>query len=54
MEAMRNFLLCEGLSKRFVPERLEFVEEMPKTPSGKIRKVELRESFAKIPADAVV
>jgi cyclohexanecarboxylate-CoA ligase len=54
MEAMRNFLLREGLSKRFVPERIEFVEEMPKTPSGKIRKVELRESFAKMPAGAVV
>ena len=54
MEAMRNFLLREGLSKRFVPERLEFVGEMPKTPSGKIRKVELRESFAKEPADAVI
>ena len=54
MEAMRNFLLREGLSKRFVPERLQFVEEMPKTPSGKIRKVELRESFAKMPAGAVV
>jgi cyclohexanecarboxylate-CoA ligase len=44
--AMREYLLHEGLSKRFLPERLEFVREMPKTPSGKIRKVELRERFA--------
>jgi cyclohexanecarboxylate-CoA ligase len=35
----------QGLSTRFLPERLELVEELPKTPSGKIRKVELRERF---------
>jgi cyclohexanecarboxylate-CoA ligase len=46
MEGMLSFLLAQGLSKRFLPERLEFVEHMPKTPSGKIRKVELRQRFA--------
>ena len=39
-------LLGQGLSKRFLPERLEIVPELPKTPSGKIRKVELRERFS--------
>ncbi len=38
-------LLDEGLSKRFLPERLELVEQLPKTPSGKVRKVELREQM---------
>lgn len=38
-----EFLLAEGLSKHFLPERLELVEALPKTMSGKIRKVELRE-----------
>jgi cyclohexanecarboxylate-CoA ligase len=38
-------LLDQGLSTRYLPERLELVEELPKTPSGKIRKVELRERF---------
>jgi cyclohexanecarboxylate-CoA ligase len=38
-------LLERGLSKRFLPERLELVEDLPKTASGKIRKVELRERF---------
>jgi cyclohexanecarboxylate-CoA ligase len=38
-------LLEEGLSKRFLPERLELVEQLPKTPSGKVRKVELREQI---------
>jgi cyclohexanecarboxylate-CoA ligase len=40
-----NALLDQGLSTRYLPERLELVEELPKTPSGKIRKVELRERF---------
>lgn len=38
-------LLHQGLSIRYLPERLELVEELPKTPSGKIRKIELRERF---------
>jgi cyclohexanecarboxylate-CoA ligase len=41
-EACR-FLLDRGLSKHFLPERLEVVQALPKTPSGKIRKVELRD-----------
>ncbi len=31
------------LTKQFWPERLEIIEEMPKTPSGKIQKFRLRE-----------
>ncbi|MDK3256497.1 AMP-binding protein [Blastococcus capsensis] len=41
-----DFLLAQGLSKHFLPERLELVDSLPKTPSGKIRKVELRTRFA--------
>ncbi|MPY85491.1 MAG: AMP-binding protein [Actinophytocola sp.] len=40
-----DFLLEQGLSKHFLPERLEIVDELPKTPSGKIRKVELRGQY---------
>jgi cyclohexanecarboxylate-CoA ligase len=36
------FLADQGLSNHYMPERLETVIEMPKTMSGKIRKVELR------------
>ena len=36
----------QGVSKRYWPERLELVDELPKTPSGKVRKVELRERYA--------
>jgi cyclohexanecarboxylate-CoA ligase len=37
-----GFLLDRGLSKHFLPERLEVVASLPKTASGKVRKVELR------------
>jgi cyclohexanecarboxylate-CoA ligase len=46
MDEMRRFLLEAGLSKRFLPERLIFIDSMPKTASGKIRKIELRERCA--------
>jgi cyclohexanecarboxylate-CoA ligase len=38
-----DHLLGEGLSKHFLPERLELMEALPKTASGKIRKNELRD-----------
>ena len=40
------FLLGQGMSKHFLPELVQVVEALPKTPSGKIRKVELRERYA--------
>ena len=38
-----DFLLAKGMSKHFLPERLELVEALPKTMSGKLLKVELRD-----------
>ncbi|HEX5608896.1 MAG TPA: AMP-binding protein [Solirubrobacterales bacterium] len=38
-----DYLLGEGLSRHFLPERLELMEALPKTASGKIRKNELRD-----------
>ncbi len=35
-------LLEHGVSKHYLPERLVLLDSLPKTPSGKIRKVELR------------
>lgn len=49
-EEIKEFLLERGLSKAFLPERVEVMDRLPKTMSGKIRKVELREMFAKQPA----
>ncbi|SDY61424.1 cyclohexanecarboxylate-CoA ligase [Modestobacter sp. DSM 44400] len=46
LEEVCGYLLGQGLSKHFLPERLEVVDELPKTPSGKIRKVELRGRYA--------
>jgi len=37
------YLDGEGLAKQFWPERIEIVDEMPRTPSGKIQKFVLRE-----------
>jgi cyclohexanecarboxylate-CoA ligase len=42
-----EFLLDKGLSKHFLPERMESVDDLPKTPSGKVRKVELRERLVR-------
>ncbi len=53
LDAVKEFLLSEGLSKPFLPERLEVVGALPKTMSGKIRKVELRQMFAS-PVDPVI
>jgi cyclohexanecarboxylate-CoA ligase len=36
----------KGMAKQFWPERLELVQDMPKTPSGKIQKFELRKRLA--------
>jgi cyclohexanecarboxylate-CoA ligase len=39
---------CEraGMARQFWPERLDLLDEMPKTPSGKIQKFVLRERLA--------
>jgi len=41
-------LAAEGFSKHFWPERLEIVEQMPRTPTGKIQKYVLREAAKKL------
>jgi cyclohexanecarboxylate-CoA ligase len=40
-----GYLREEGVAKVFLPERLEVVGVMPRTATGKIRKVELRERY---------
>jgi non-ribosomal peptide synthetase component E (peptide arylation enzyme) len=42
-EEMQQFLAGKGVAKQYWPEHLELLEEFPKTPSGKIRKFELRD-----------
>jgi cyclohexanecarboxylate-CoA ligase len=43
MKDVRAFLEEQGVAKQFWPERLEIVEQMPRTPTGKIQKFVLRE-----------
>ena len=40
---IRDFLAEEGIAKPFWPERLQIVEQMPRTPTGKIQKYLLRQ-----------
>jgi 3-phosphoshikimate 1-carboxyvinyltransferase len=49
LEGVRAYLESRGVSKTYWPERLEPVETLPKTPSGKIRKYVLRELALTIP-----
>ena len=47
-EEMIGFLLTQEMAKQYLPERLEILSEMPRTPSGKIQKFALRETAAKL------
>jgi 3-phosphoshikimate 1-carboxyvinyltransferase len=40
---MQEYLDSNRLSKPYWPERLEIVDELPRTPSGKIQKFVLRD-----------
>ena len=43
LDEMTRYLDDIGTAKQYWPERLEVVDEMPRTPSGKIQKFKLRE-----------
>jgi fatty-acyl-CoA synthase len=43
---LREFL-APSFARWWLPERIEFVDEIPKTSVGKFRKVDLRERFAR-------
>ncbi|MGO4527386.1 cyclohexanecarboxylate-CoA ligase [Microvirga sp. 2MCAF35] len=42
-EEMTSYLKEQKMAVQYIPERLEIVEELPRTPSGKIQKFKLRE-----------
>lgn len=46
LEELKEHLTHAGLAKRYFPERIVVIDELPKTMSGKIRKVELRGQLA--------
>ncbi|MDO8878946.1 MAG: AMP-binding protein [Pseudolabrys sp.] len=51
LDDISNFLLGRNISKTYLPERLEVVAELPKTPSGKVQKFRLREIAKSLNAD---
>ena len=44
LKAIADFLRQQNVATNYLPERLEVVKELPKTPSGKIQKFRLRET----------
>jgi cyclohexanecarboxylate-CoA ligase len=46
-EEMTAFLKAQRLTPQYIPERLEILDELPRTPSGKIQKFRLRATFGK-------
>lgn len=43
---LQRFLEGQGISKTYWPERVEILEQLPQTPSGKIQKFHLRQRYA--------
>jgi fatty-acyl-CoA synthase len=50
-DELREFL-APNFAKWWLPERFEFVDEIPKTAVGKFRKTALRDQFATSPEPA--
>ncbi|WEH43458.1 AMP-binding protein [Streptomyces sp. NBC_01218] len=46
LEEVRAHLAAAGQEARFLPDRLEVLAALPKTLTGKVRKIELRERYA--------
>ena len=53
-EDMVDFLTTKGLTRQYLPERLEVLPEFPRTPSGKIQKFILREWAGAIAGDQLM
>jgi cyclohexanecarboxylate-CoA ligase len=45
LDDLRAHLTELGMAKHYWPERLEFIDELPKTPSGKVQKFVLRDQL---------
>ena len=53
MKEMQTLLAGRGVAKVYWPERLELVDELPRTANGKIRKADLRTRLAREAADEI-
>jgi non-ribosomal peptide synthetase component E (peptide arylation enzyme) len=47
LDELCAYLLAGGLMKQKLPEQLEIVDALPRNPTGKIVKFELRDRYAK-------
>jgi acyl-CoA synthetase (AMP-forming)/AMP-acid ligase II len=52
IETLRDHFSAAGLAKQKTPERLVFVDELPRTALGKVRKAELRRAHFPMATDA--
>lgn len=46
VDTLGEYLLEQGLSKHYLPEKVVHLHELPMTPSGKIQKFKLREQYS--------
>lgn len=46
VDTLGEYLLGQGLSKHYLPEKVVHLDELPMTPSGKIQKFKLREQYS--------
>ncbi|MFN3006914.1 AMP-binding protein [Mycolicibacterium wolinskyi] len=46
VQTLSDYLLAQGLSKHYLPEKVVHLDELPMTPSGKIQKFKLRETYS--------
>ena len=47
LDELCTYLLERGLMKQKLPEQLEIIDALPRNPTGKIVKFELRDRYAK-------
>lgn len=45
LQELTDYLAATGVTHRFWPQRLEIVDTLPRTVTGKVRKVDLRQRF---------
>ena len=41
LHELTEYLATKGVAKRLWPERIETIEEIPRTPTGKVKRFEL-------------
>jgi cyclohexanecarboxylate-CoA ligase len=52
LAGIRDYFREKGITRQKTPERVVLVDDFPRTPSGKIRKVDLRARLRAEPAQA--